>query len=267
MQAIAKFLCAGALMLGLSMCTEDSGKSVDSAKVDRDSSAADDDDAEQAEPRRDASVDASRGAPDAGQGASPGSLEDAAAERDEELDASSDDEPATEPDSGAEASDGASPGASDGTVPTAGEFELSSSVVEDGELLDAQYRCEADSPPLAWTAGPQGTESYAIVFQDDENAFYHWLIYDIAKSELALPMGVPVGAEPAQPSGAKQGPAWNRTRGYGGPCAGERTYTFTAYALDVATLPVAATATAPEIVSALAEHELATSTLTIRSMR
>ena len=52
-----------------------------------------------------------------------------------------------------------------------------------------------------------------------------------------------------------------------GEDSSESADTFTAYALDVATLPVAATATAAEIVSALAEHELATSTLTIRSMR
>lgn len=273
MQALAKSLCAGTLMLGLSMCAGVGCESDETAKTTRDGSAASGEGDEQTDSQRDASADASRERSEEGGASSPGAMErdDAAAEPDEEEDAGSVDEPTPEADGGEESSDGAAPQDSDAaTAPSTGALELSSSVVEDGELLDAKYRCEADSPPLAWTAGPEGTRSFAVVFQDQVNSYYHWLIYDIAEGERALPMGVPVGAEPAMPSGAKQGPSWNRVRGYGGPCAPERTertYTFTIYALDVATLPgLSESATASQIVSAIKEHELANSTLTIRSM-
>ncbi|HYH41831.1 MAG TPA: YbhB/YbcL family Raf kinase inhibitor-like protein, partial [Burkholderiales bacterium] len=138
----------------------------------------------------------------------------------------------------------------------ASAFTLTSPVVIEGEVIPSSYRCEAQSPALSWTKGPSGTQSYALVFQDLENDYYHWLIYDIPETESSLPMGVEVAAMPAMPSGAKQGPAYNRMLGYTGPCARmagvARSYAFTLYALRVpALLGLPANATAMQIANAL----------------
>ena len=149
-------------------------------------------------------------------------------------------------------------------------FMLTSSVVQEGGLIPGMYRCNMPSPPLSWSEGPSGTQSYAIVFQDLVNEYYHWLIYDIPSSTRSLPMGVPVGAMPATPAGAKQGPIYNRSLGFAGPCAPtpnmSRNYAFTLYALSTARLELPANANAMQIVSALEMSSIATTKLTIRSM-
>jgi Raf kinase inhibitor-like YbhB/YbcL family protein len=147
-------------------------------------------------------------------------------------------------------------------------FAITSSVVKEGERINDAYRCNVDSPPLSWTAGPAGTQSYALVLRDQGNGFYHWVIYDLPASTLGLPKGVPLGATLTQPAGAKQSPNWSRRAGYGGPCGGRNVsnYAFTLYALDVATLPgVTATTTAANVVKAIEAHDLASTKLSVTS--
>jgi Raf kinase inhibitor-like YbhB/YbcL family protein len=140
-------------------------------------------------------------------------------------------------------------------------------------MIPKEYRCQNPSPPLSWTAGPSGTQSYAIVFKDvtrPQQIVMHWVIYDIPSTVTSLPMNVPSGAMPAMPAGAKQGPNYSSQPRYAGPCApsGTNTYKFTLYAVDAATLPgVPANATATAIETALeGSHKLATATLGITSM-
>ncbi|MET0343179.1 MAG: YbhB/YbcL family Raf kinase inhibitor-like protein, partial [Polyangiales bacterium] len=147
-------------------------------------------------------------------------------------------------------------------------FALTSSVVKDGELLPNGARCKGESPPLTWTPGPAGTKSYALVFQDLVNNYYHWVIYDIPATERGLPGNVQKVAAPAVPSGAKQAPNYSGARAYDGPCfpiGGERAYAFKVYALDVATLPAVTGNAAAGFVSAIEAHDLASATLNIKS--
>jgi Raf kinase inhibitor-like YbhB/YbcL family protein len=153
---------------------------------------------------------------------------------------------------------------------------LTSTVVNDGQMIPKGYRCQNPSPPLSWTAGPSGTLSYAIVFKDvtkPQQIVMHWVIYDIPSKEMGLPEHMPSGAtltSPASPVDAKQGPNYSGMRVYAGPCApsGTNMYKFTLYALDVATLPdVPANANATQIETALeGSHKLATAVLNITSM-
>lgn len=172
---------------------------------------------------------------------------------------------------GAAGSAGAAGAAGSGGGGASG-FALTSSVVMDGAMIPKEYRCNKPSPPLAWTGGPSGAQSYAIVFKDVTNPqriVMHWVIYDMPSSAMALPMNVPSGAMITSPVSAKQGPNYSGMPVYAGPCApsGTNTYKFTLYAIDVASLPgVSASSTATQIETALeGSHKLATTTLNITS--
>ncbi|MDH5675242.1 MAG: YbhB/YbcL family Raf kinase inhibitor-like protein [Myxococcales bacterium] len=156
-------------------------------------------------------------------------------------------------------------GGAPATEPSTAPFALTS-VVAEGEMIAAEFRCEGPSPMMQWTAGPEGTQSYAIVFKDVTPGFsegyLHWLIYDIPAATTELPQGVELGAMPASPTGARQAPIWNGMEGYNGPCApfGLNTYVFTLHALDVATLPEG------DVEQQIASHSLGTATLMVTSM-
>jgi Raf kinase inhibitor-like YbhB/YbcL family protein len=99
---------------------------------------------------------------------------------------------------------------------------------------------ENASPPLAWTAGPSGTQSYAIVMRDLDfaNGFLHWVIWDIPASVLSLPENVEHAYQPSVPAGAKQAPFNANLVGYQGPCSpnSTNTYELTLYAIPTPTI-------------------------------
>lgn len=146
-------------------------------------------------------------------------------------------------------------------------------------MLPSEHRCVAlggdtgPSPALSWSGGPAGTMSYAVTFTDTTAGislnYAHWTIYDIPASVMELAEGVPTGAMPATPAGAKQAPNQNTFvpgPGYFGPCGGENTYEFKLFALDVATLPdVTASSTAAQVRAQLDMHALETATLGVMS--
>jgi Raf kinase inhibitor-like YbhB/YbcL family protein len=160
-----------------------------------------------------------------------------------------------------------------------GPLELTSSAVEDGGMLPMAHRCvmlggeTGPSPALSWTGGPAGTMSYAVTLTDvtpgGSMGYAHWTIYDIPSTAMSLPEGVPEGAMPAMPAGAKQSPNQNAFvggPGYFGPCGGENTYEFKLYALDVAMLTgVTASSTAAQVRAQLDMHDLETATLSVMS--
>ena len=125
-------------------------------------------------------------------------------------------------------------------------FVLTSPVFAEGAVIPLIHECESGggqntSPPLSWTPGPVGTQSYAVVMRDldFQNGFLHWVIWDIPATTEALPQDVEQTYQPADPAGAKQAPFNGAFVGYYGPCSPnvENTYEFTVYAIDVATLP------------------------------
>lgn len=121
----------------------------------------------------------------------------------------------------------------------AAPFELTSTAYEEGGMIPVMYSCDGAnvSPPLAWTEGPAGTMSYAIIFRDLSNGLGHAAIFDIPAATLSLPEDVEREYAPADVPGAAQCDAYDNDPGYAGPCPGSpHTYEFTIYAVPAASL-------------------------------
>ncbi len=62
---------------------------------------------------------------------------------------------------------------------------VTSSAFKEGAAIPERYAGYriGPSPPLAWTKGPQGTQSYALLVEDPDapgaEPFVHWVAYDI----------------------------------------------------------------------------------------
>lgn len=154
-------------------------------------------------------------------------------------------------------------GASDASP---GPFVLSSPALAEGATFAKDNTCDGTdvSPELAWTAGPAGTKSYALVLTDKSNALIHAAAYDIPASSQGLPANVEKKYDPATPAGMKQAQSFRNAFGYAGPCPGtEHTYEFALYALDVDALPGATMASTRAQVETLAKtHQLGVARLT-----
>jgi hypothetical protein len=134
---------------------------------------------------------------------------------------------------------------------------LTSATLTDNGRFPVQHTCDGvnGSPALTWTAGPPGTNGYAVVMKDLTVANQHWTLYDIPASTLSIGAGVPFGYSPGTPApaGSKHGsvtfaPA---SFGYLGPCPPannmDHEYVFTVYALSGATVAGAAMGDTPEV--------------------
>lgn len=94
-------------------------------------------------------------------------------------------------------------------------FRVESPNFDAGDALPAPYTCTGGpfatgvSPELAWTKGPQGTKSYAVVLHDvsltDPNLAYHWAAWNIPHEVRTLPEGIP-GLDPADPNASNPTP-------------------------------------------------------------
>jgi len=120
-------------------------------------------------------------------------------------------------------------------------FHLSSKAFDDGEGIPTKYTCEGDdiSPPLTWSNSPAGTQSFALILEDPEDAtapggvFAHWIIFNIPPDICELPENIQAKGDMfgvVQEGGNDFG-----KNGYGGPCpdgSGLHKYRFTLYALN-----------------------------------
>ena len=119
-------------------------------------------------------------------------------------------------------------------------FTLRSSAFANQAEIPAKHTCEGSdvSPPLAWSAPPAGTRSFALIVDDPDApdpaapklVWVHWVLYDLPPGTRELREG----ASQSLPAGARQGKNdWKRT-GYGGPCppVGRHRYFHKLYALD-----------------------------------
>ena len=93
-------------------------------------------------------------------------------------------------------------------------FDLTSIAFQDGQPIPRQYSCEGDnaSPPMDWSAPPEGTQSLALIVHDPDAPdadFTHWLAWGIDP----LDGGLDEGAHP--PNEGTNGFGEN---GYDGPC-------------------------------------------------
>ncbi len=75
-------------------------------------------------------------------------------------------------------------------------FRLSSSAFTNDQQLPTTYTADGDgiSPPLAWTAPPEGTKELALIMFDPDapsGVFYHWSLYGLDPQTQGLPEGLP----------------------------------------------------------------------------
>jgi Raf kinase inhibitor-like YbhB/YbcL family protein len=153
---------------------------------------------------------------------------------------------------------------------------LTTAAWPDGGPIPAKYTqaSEEVSPPLSWSAAPEGTASFVLIVHDldamtnpandyaaplrDTNDVLHWLVWNIPPTATGLPEGVPQG--PQQPDGMRQisqsGPYY---RGPAAPATGPaHHYVFELYALDTMITTIPTTDAAPADVRAAVKAAMAT---------
>jgi len=141
-------------------------------------------------------------------------------------------------------------------------LEITSTAFENGGSIPKKYTGDGPdvSPPLAWDAPPDGTQSFALICDDPDapvGTWVHWVIYDIGDETRALPEGVP--AKETLDNGAKQGVNDFRKVGYGGPAPPRgkpHRYFFKLYAVDTE-LELGPRATKKDVLRAIEGHVLA----------
>jgi len=141
--------------------------------------------------------------------------------------------------------------AGDAAADAENSITLESPTFKEGQVISNdhfwnQFGCSGGNkrPNLAWSAGPEGTQSYAITFYDHDaptgSGFWHWVIYNI-------PADVREIKGDGLPEGATEGNTDLGKPGFFGPCppkGRKHRYTFTVHALKVPKLDVDKGATA-----------------------
>jgi Raf kinase inhibitor-like YbhB/YbcL family protein len=118
-------------------------------------------------------------------------------------------------------------------------FTFSSSAFSNNSKIPDVYTCSDRniSPPLSWSSGPHGTQSFVLICDDPDapkGTWVHWVVYNIPPAVTSFPEG----ASPRlMPQGSLEGVNDFGTPGYGGPCPpqghGAHRYHFKLYALDI----------------------------------
>lgn len=108
-------------------------------------------------------------------------------------------------------------------------FTLWSPAFAPGKTIPVLFTCDGEdtSPPLRWTAPPQGTHSLALILDDPDapgGTFTHWLGWNIAATARGLRADQRAPREGTNDAGRI---------GYTGPCppSGVHRYVFRLYAL------------------------------------
>lgn len=118
---------------------------------------------------------------------------------------------------------------------TSSSFTLTSSAFVNGGTLPSQYTCDGGSgmlspnPPLAWSGAPSGTMTYALTVTTIalDGTKYNWVLYNIPNTVTSLDEATTLGTAGVSTDGSELR--------YYPPCSsgpGEKTYTFTLYALS-----------------------------------
>ncbi len=141
------------------------------------------------------------------------------------------------------------------------DIKIKSPAFVPGGKIPGKYTCDGMdiSPPLAWTSGPEGTKTFALICDDPDapmGTWVHWVLFNLPADIIELRENVPPERE--LENGAKQGMNDFRKIGYGGPCppGGTHRYYFKLYALDTE-INLEAGATKSELLKAVEGHILA----------
>lgn len=154
------------------------------------------------------------------------------------------------------------------TVPTetAVALKLTSPAFEEGGVIPRNFACTGanTSPQLGWTEPPDGTQSFALIFNDPDassRGFVHWIVYNIPGDARSMQAEVPPGPQ-IHDTAVHGSNGWGRLD-YGGPCPPEgstHNYLFTLYALD-SILDLEPGATKDELLGTMDGHVLAEASL------
>jgi Raf kinase inhibitor-like YbhB/YbcL family protein len=142
---------------------------------------------------------------------------------------------------------------------TVGRLSVTSQAFEPNGAIPVDCSCDGEdrSPPLAWSAAPEGTRALAVVVDDPDalgGEVTHWLAYEIPPATTTLPEAVDAAA-----LGGEEGTNSFGRPGYSGPCPPRHElhrYEFHVFALD-APLAVRAGATRDAVDTAMSQHVLA----------
>jgi len=144
-------------------------------------------------------------------------------------------------------------------------MELTSSAFAHNADIPSLYTCEGrdQSPPLAWSGVPAGTQSLALIVDDPDApdpaapkmTWVHWVMYNLPPDTPGLAAGA---SRTRLPPGTREGLNDSQREGYGGPCPpiGRHRYVHKLYALDTV-LPVLKPATKAALERAMQGHILA----------
>jgi len=108
------------------------------------------------------------------------------------------------------------------------------------------------SPALKWTAGPKGTQSYAVTVYDPDaptgSGWWHWVVYNIPAHVTELAAGAGDATGKLLPPNTIQGRTDFGTHEFGGACppVGDKPhrYIFTVHALKIEKIDVPAESSA-----------------------
>jgi Raf kinase inhibitor-like YbhB/YbcL family protein len=149
-------------------------------------------------------------------------------------------------------------------APTGVRLLVTSDAFNSGAPLDDKYTQNGDnmSPPLAWSKGPAGTQSYAVFAEDAgvnrHDPITHWVVYDIPSTTTKLRENMP--AEAKLDSGIMQGLNVRKAAGFVGPKppAGQtHPYHFQVFALNRRVTLDPAKADRDAVLAAMKGHVLA----------
>jgi Raf kinase inhibitor-like YbhB/YbcL family protein len=154
---------------------------------------------------------------------------------------------------------------------TSQHLKVNSGVFGDGDVIPPEFSDydHGASFPLAWSDGPVGTRSYAVLVEDPDvrkapEPFAHWVVWNIPVHAHHLPRGVPARAKLEDPAGARQGATSMGNVGYFGPRppAGDAPhhYHVQVFALD-RLLDLPEGADRDDLIEAIAGHVLASGEL------
>ncbi len=159
-------------------------------------------------------------------------------------------------------------------LPEVPSFSLASDDIKDGESVPRIHvhdsaEGENQSPHLRWSGFPAETKGFAVTCYDPDaptaSGFWHWLVVNLPADVTELARNAGAVNSPL-PSGAFHIRNDFGASGYGGsaPPPGDQPhrYIFAVHALDAATLPVDANASAAMVGFNLTFHTIARARIT-----
>jgi len=143
---------------------------------------------------------------------------------------------------------------------------VTSSAFKNDETLPSRYTQYGrnESPPLHWSRGPDGTQSYVVLVEDSgvhrAEPIFHWVLYNVPGKVTHLAAHLPTTPELKMPAGAMNGLNIRKTSGYMGPRPPKgqtHPYHFEVFALDETLSLSPDMATRDAVVDAMKGHVLA----------